>query len=843
VIDHFPRPDSGGPLSDLGVRLELFARVCDAIQYAHQQGVVHRDLKPDNILVVDESAQRDDSASRAPGSDGHGLALPTGELGTSARARRSSSLITHHSSLSAQPKILDFGVARLIESDVQLTTVHTDVGQLVGTLPYMSPEQVGSDPAQVDTRSDVYSAGVLLYELLTGRLPYDVRRVDIAHAARVITEQAPAPISGYHRALRGDIDTIVRKALEKDKRRRYQSAAELASDIRRCLAGQPILARQDSHWYVLRKSLRRYRAAVAVVAGFFVVVSAALVVSLAALHQARIDRQRATREQARAEQRFSQVRELANKFLFDFHDRIRGLPGATPARKFVVETGLQYLDSLIADAEGDPTLQAELADAYRKIGDVQGWPGLPNLGDTEGALRSYERAAGIVDRLRAADPADAQLHHRALQIRQRRADLAMHSAHDAEARAEYRAIIDAYSELLREQPDNTVFHEARIVASMNLVSSMHGSTAFEQRAAVLQQTRERIEEYLEQYGDDPRVRLHLARCVNKLGRVYFAPGSQHRNDPDRAVECFHESLAILDQLSGRSEMATEVALSGIAALNGVAEVQLARRDLDAALETFRRSVGEAERGMRLDPLDRRAADALTITLDSMADVYLERKDSAAIPILERCFSLREEFYQRDPANTANYPRIGVAAERLGRAYAQAGRIDDCKRMYDRAVSIWWELSHERRNPLAPITLTNVVAGYHRYAATLEAAQNIAGAIEVHRRACGLFDTPEASDVEPLTLIVTTSVALADALVRAAEREDTPVEQRLALYEEAAERYQRGLESNVAAAQSRTEHSGPPVDVEQITRRQKRCKAAIEDLRSLAAEPGRDVVRE
>ncbi|MCG3122147.1 MAG: Serine/threonine-protein kinase PknD [Phycisphaerales bacterium] len=198
-------------------RIELLARVCDAVQHAHRCGVIHRDLKPANILVAEDG----------------------------------------------QPKILDFGVARALDADQRMTTMQTGVGQIIGTLPYMSPEQVCGDVAAVDTRTDVYALGVLLYEILTGRLPHDLRSKPLVEAARVIRDESPARLSTIDRTLRGDVETIVFKALEKEPARRYQSAADFADDLRRLLRGDPIIAKQDSAFYILRKQLRRYRHAVA----------------------------------------------------------------------------------------------------------------------------------------------------------------------------------------------------------------------------------------------------------------------------------------------------------------------------------------------------------------------------------------------------------------------------------------------------------------------------------------------------------------------------------------------------------------------------------------------------
>jgi serine/threonine protein kinase len=223
---------------DLAARLDLIARIADAVQFAHQYGVIHRDLKPGNILVEDQAltSSIDGSASAT----GVGIAMP---------------------------KILDFGVARALDGDMQ--TLQTDVGQIIGTLAYMSPEQVSAKPDAIDTRSDVYAIGVIAYELLTGRRPMDVSGWPIHEAIRQIQEEAPQRPGEIDRTLRGDVETIILKAIEKEPQRRYQSAAELAADIRHFLADEPIIARQASSIYQLRKFARRNKPLV--VAAFSIV--------------------------------------------------------------------------------------------------------------------------------------------------------------------------------------------------------------------------------------------------------------------------------------------------------------------------------------------------------------------------------------------------------------------------------------------------------------------------------------------------------------------------------------------------------------------------------------------
>jgi tetratricopeptide (TPR) repeat protein/predicted Ser/Thr protein kinase len=288
---------------DTRQRLELMASVCDAVDHAHQRGIIHRDLKPGNILV-DE--------------------------------RR-------------QPKILDFGVARVTDSDAHATK-QTDLGQLIGTLAYMSPEQVLADPLELDTRSDVYALGVILYELLAGGLPYDVRG-GVLEAVRAIREDDPRRLSSINRAYRGDIDTIVAKSLEKEKARRYSSAAALATDIRRYLAHEPIAARPASTVYQLQKFARRHRTLVTATAVVFAVLLGSTIVSTREAVKAR-----------RAEQTAEAVNDfLQNDLLAQASAATQSGPSAKPDPDLKVRTALDRAAARIpAKFDQQPEVEASI---------------------------------------------------------------------------------------------------------------------------------------------------------------------------------------------------------------------------------------------------------------------------------------------------------------------------------------------------------------------------------------------------------------------------------------------------------------------------------------------------
>ena len=366
-------------------RLKLFLQVCAPVQYAHQRLIIHRDIKPGNILVTTEGI----------------------------------------------PKLLDFGIAKILESS-ELANWQEQTISLCRLLTpeYASPEQLKGEP--ITTASDVYSLGVVLYELLTGRAPYRVvthtpheisraiceieperpstairrmlvsahspeRKSPLASSLSAVREGSPEKLG---RRLRGDLDNITLMALRKEPQRRYASVEQFAQDIRRHLDHMPVVARKDTFGYRASKFITRHKVGVAVAALVTIALLSAMGVTL---REARIARA----ERARAERRFNDVRTLANSLMFEVHDGIRNLPGSTQVRELLVRKALLYLDSLSQEASGDLSLQRELAAAYDRVGDLQWSSDFANQGDSAGALQSYHKALAIRESLAAANPKDS----------------------------------------------------------------------------------------------------------------------------------------------------------------------------------------------------------------------------------------------------------------------------------------------------------------------------------------------------------------------------------------------------------------------------------------------------
>ena len=560
-------------------RLELFLQVAGAVTFAHQRLIVHRDIKPLNILTT---------------SDGI-------------------------------PKLLDFGIAKVLHADADEAT-STVTGWRLLTPDYASPEQVAGTHAT--TVSDVYSLGVVLYELLTGASPYrlkDRTPAEIALAvstaeplrpsaavteagataprrAGLIADRAVATGSASRerlkRRLRGDLDTIVLTALRKEPRRRYQSVEQFAGDVRRHLDGLPVQARPDTFRYRLGKFVQRNRIPVA--AG--VLAALALVGgTLTTAWQAR----QARAAQARAEQRFDQVRKLANTVLFDYHDAIKDLRGATPVRERLVRDALGYLDGLAREQSNDPSLQRELASAYRRVGDVQG--GDPKgLGDTRGAEESYSKALGMLEALFRSDSTDDRT----------RRDLA-----------------DLSLEL-----GNIVWGRGDLAAGLKHARRARGILGPLVAAS----------------PDDADLRLALHRSLDLLGQM-----SQEAGEIAQATELYRADLNQLEQIPLEVRRRPDLRRAISITYGHLADTQVDAGDLNGALESHRRSL--AIRNQLAAEFPDNAQDAYLVV---SARYYLGT-------VLGRMGRWREalEFYRR---NLADDPQAGFSRYRAGEALMQLG---------------------------------------------------------------------------------------------------------------------------------------------------------------------------
>ncbi|MCC6367040.1 MAG: serine/threonine protein kinase [Bryobacterales bacterium] len=336
---------------NLRQRLALFREVCPAVQYAHQHLIIHRDLKPSNILI-----------------DGEGI-----------------------------PKLLDFGVARLLDSQASAGATK-DLRRF--TPNFASPEQLRGE--SLSTSSDIYSLGVVLYCLLAGDRPYDLTAHSFADAIRYVTEEEPPLLRRKAKpeaaaALEGELELIVRKAMAKSPAGRYVSARELAGDIDSFLAGRPVTAHAESKGYLLRKFVSRNARASAAVLCAVTLLIAGMASALYQNHVANIERQK-------AEQRFEQVRHLANSILFEFQQDLAKLAGATEIRRKMIARAMEHLEALSRQAS-DVSFRRELAAAYSRLGDVQGGANW-SLGDRKGAMASFEKSRQILNGILAEQPQD-----------------------------------------------------------------------------------------------------------------------------------------------------------------------------------------------------------------------------------------------------------------------------------------------------------------------------------------------------------------------------------------------------------------------------------------------------
>ena len=609
-LTHYARQRSLTPRQ----RIELYQQVLDAVGYAHQRFVLHRDVKPENILV---------------------------------NAR-------------GEVKLLDFGIAQLLEGDP--SGAHERTRSIMMTPDYASPEQLRGEPLTV--QSDVFTLGALLYELLGDRRAYDspsFTPLTDRVAAMTVT---PAPPLGIDT----DLDTIVAKAMHVDLDRRYQSVEAFATDLRRYLNGQPVSARRDSAWYRARKFASRHRWPIAA-AAVLVLSLAGGIVSTA--YEAR-----------RANQHLAQLRQLSGRLLFQIHDAVGTLQGATKARELLVSTSAEYLDALSADAGDDPAFLTDLASAYERLGRIQGGPNSGHLGRIEDALASYRKAGEVFKRLESMRPGD-----RDIVIRQARIILAMGrvqalNGHPDAADDSLKAVVDlgrritGQGELL---PDET------LDALLYL-----GDIAFDNG-----RPREALDYYNQAWPDSERgakldpspsqqrglmnIRLRIAQAQAFIGdldsalreyqQAYQFGRKMAIELPNNAV-AQRDLLLLLDRLGGVTGHPDQPNLG----------------DTSAALKFYDEVVPLAQKVVAADPQDIRARRDLAEMTAARAAALRQSSPQQAHDQYQRVF----EIYSAMPESYTKAPNVSrsLALHRRGLALSLAGisRVDAAIAEMERAVA-------------------------------------------------------------------------------------------------------------------------------------------------------------
>jgi len=589
----------------LNERLMLFLKVCSAVAYAHRNLVVHRDIKPGNILVTN----------------------------------------------SGEPKLLDFGLAKLIDEGLgqDVTSTRTEFRAL--TPAYASPEQLKGEA--ITTSSDVYSLGVLLYEMLTGHRPFKFDGMSVVEMIRAISASepdSPSRTAGPNGKLKGDLDNIVLRALRNEPDRRYRSVEQFSEDIQRYLDGLPVRARKDTIPYRVSKFVLRHRIGVGAAVLVLMVLITGIVLTV--------------REKRKADRRFNDVRQLANALVFEVDDEIQ--KGPTKGREMIAKRALEYLDSLALESGNETDLQLELAAGYVKVGDIQGKPYRPNLGDTVGAQASYQKAIHILESLRAADPSNlvTQRHlsfayQNIGRVQQR------NSEWEASLESEQRAVTLSQA-LTDADPENFDYQNLLADNYLHFGEALYqtgrGASIAEQHQAIdyfrkalaihssLSVAKPEVAEYRYAMGVDYE---YVGIAFNRLGDMtgdlenHLAALENHHKERE-----INESLAASDP----SNAAYRRIVADVYGEIGLSELRLGRTA--AAAENFRHKLAIFESVKASDPTNVEAVRDVVNSLTELGNSLAKSGDSAgALAQLRKARELVQKLSEAEPTNSMTLDQL------------------------------------------------------------------------------------------------------------------------------------------------------------------------------------------